>query len=757
MSEQIVLDVNLDIDLKQIKEFESELKSNYNDDSIRLKIDKSLYLTTSNSDTHHKLLNQSNLKFAQTYVFKPSHSPGYKSNCFYPLNERDLIVKNIEHDELIVRMYAEYLLPDNDLASLAASKLVSNTFYLTYSDVIDRTKLTTRFNKKPNLNKWKIELLDSYATRSLLVWSHSKLDLNKFNLTNLFYELYSNKYLLVQFESSAHLDEFALQLGEEFSYELVHNFDLIRHLLQRKFESKNQVKSVVTKPAKPIVNLPFFKQLDVASHFNIDSLIKMELNYVFYLNELEPLVIGLLNASQLLADFNLSLARIDYECKLDAEKRPILQLKNTVESSAGYDTRKQMLTDLISEFYCGNFVYQIFELKKNSSEMSSQFGDYCAQLNKRFTAVYLNYSHQHLYSYSSINSFSKVVKHLENYLLLNSVKSVSNPIKSTNKTIYSSNAKFTLPKVSNDSPQVIHLNVTYPILAKSVLNCAKILNDFKSDLKTVDADLYESDSGLCVKYGSSDQLSNFLSNYERNLLREEVIALSEQFSQEDAMSQLLKQILNETGINDLKQIMTVFYKSDKVVQVELSQANEFEVYGYAKAVTGFKEYILKQIDKTLHKLARQDELKLEFKVKLPSELSEALFQYFDGIYLNDLVKRLESLRAFATHDVDNSSLLIGCLDKKVVQANKKKKNAQVSREITEWRSCLDEFFGVYVDRMRFAREILDTPFKRVDSRADEFMYDKNSLDLKWIADMQVEVFGLCAEIQKLKQRLLLNC
>jgi hypothetical protein len=45
------------------------------------------------------------------------------------------------------------------------------------------------------------------------------------------------------------------------------------------------------------------------------------------------------------------------------------------------------------------------------------------------------------------------------------------------------------------------------------------------------------------------------------------------------------------------------------------------------------------------------------------------------------------------------------------------------------------------------------PFSRTDQEAIEFLYDKNSLYIKWISEMNIEVFGLKSEINELKKRI----
>ena len=195
--------------------------------------------------------------------------------------------------------------------------------------------------------------------------------------------------------------------------------------------------------------------------------------------------------------------------------------------------------------------------------------------------------------------------------------------------------------------------------------------------------------------------------------------------------------------------MNTFYKSDRVVHVQLNENKEFEVYGFTKAMQGFSDYLRKKIDKAAAKILNQNQSKLEFTVKIPNELSYALFNYFDGKYLDDLIKRLRILDAFAVNlGNDNSVVVIGCLNNDL-----KKKKLNLTAGINEWRKNLDNFLKAYVEQVQFCSETILMPFKRTDQEAIGFLYDKNSLYIKWITDNSIEVFGLKLEINELKKRI----
>ena len=194
--------------------------------------------------------------------------------------------------------------------------------------------------------------------------------------------------------------------------------------------------------------------------------------------------------------------------------------------------------------------------------------------------------------------------------------------------------------------------------------------------------------------------------------------------------------------------MNVFYKSDKIVHVQLNQnEKEFEVYGYSKAMQGFSDFVRKKIDKAVNKILNQNQAKLEFTVKIPTELSAALFNYFDGMYLDDLIIRLKLLDAFVVN-LGNQNMMfeIGCLNN-----NLKKKKLNLTKSVNEWRSNVDNFLRAYVEQVKFCGETIVMPFSRTSPEAVEFLYDKNSLNIKWIADNTIEVFGLKQLLEQFKK------
>ena len=74
-------------------------------------------------------------------------------------------------------------------------------------------------------------------------------------------------------------------------------------------------------------------------------------------------------------------------------------------------------------------------------------------------------------------------------------------------------------------------------------------------------------------------------------------------------------------------------------------------------------------------------------------------------------------------------------------------------KVNEWRDKVDHFLKIYFDKAQFVYDTIQIPFSKYDSLASQFLYDKNSLDIKWIDENTIDVFGLKTEIENLKIRI----
>lgn len=131
----------------------------------------------------------------------------------YELNKCELAIRNIDiqlqngdttsNDYLIIKLYAEHLSPDNDVLAIAQSKLIPNTFYITYKDEFEWDKLLLRYNKKQSLRNAKLELFNSFKTNAFIIKSNGSEELD----SNLVKNLLTDQILALGMKTKFFLDE----------------------------------------------------------------------------------------------------------------------------------------------------------------------------------------------------------------------------------------------------------------------------------------------------------------------------------------------------------------------------------------------------------------------------------------------------------------------------------------------------------------------------------------------------------------------
>ena len=159
--------------------FESRRQSDGGDIlSIRLASDHTLQVVFSDMETKRRVLKRRFFQF-NSFLLRASDS-GYQSDV-YAMDTRKLLISNIDVDideaqlldknknYLVVKLYAEHLLPDNDIVDIKQSKVFPRTFLVTYTHDFEKEKLNARHAKKPMLRNQTVELYDCMRTYSLII------------------------------------------------------------------------------------------------------------------------------------------------------------------------------------------------------------------------------------------------------------------------------------------------------------------------------------------------------------------------------------------------------------------------------------------------------------------------------------------------------------------------------------------------------------------------------------------------------------
>jgi len=187
LDKQVLIELNKDVrqeELELLTMFlESKKKSDGGDISSISPLDSSrqnaFKVVFEDNETKQRILERKFFMFNEYYL--RASELGYAKES-YDLDKSRLVVRNIDiqlkngdttsNEYLMIKLYAEHLSPDNDVLAIAQSKLVPNTFYITYKDEFEWDKLLLRYNKKTSLRNAKVELIKSFKTNAFIIKSN---------------------------------------------------------------------------------------------------------------------------------------------------------------------------------------------------------------------------------------------------------------------------------------------------------------------------------------------------------------------------------------------------------------------------------------------------------------------------------------------------------------------------------------------------------------------------------------------------------
>lgn len=237
-----------------------------------LKIDKNgesskrtLTVAYEETDAQERILAKKFFKF-QNYFLRSSEN-GHKRNDLYALDTNKIILSNFEPNEedLVVQMYAEYLLPDNSVIDVECMQMISNSFCITFQDKIDFERLNLRYNKKQKLRNRQIQLLNAFKTDTLIIGKKSGKIPEIDNVYNKLHENFpstlksdmkpfmfiekTGKFIVCQFEdSNIELLAKIILKEKKFIFDQCLNFDLIKEKIfnEPKGEGQNNKEQNIT-------------------------------------------------------------------------------------------------------------------------------------------------------------------------------------------------------------------------------------------------------------------------------------------------------------------------------------------------------------------------------------------------------------------------------------------------------------------------------------------------------------------------------
>jgi hypothetical protein len=308
------------------------------------------------ANVRNRVLEKISFKF-HTYDLKCSSRSHYCLNEMFDVNTREIILRNIDEtfEHSILELYADHLSPDNDIVEMKHSKLFEKTFIIVYKQELNLNDVRIRFSKRSTIKNVKIELLESFKTKSLIIKSNSILNtvairdqLEKLIKINFFLENIDDKYLIVQFESEYSSNEWKLLENFCAKHKLILenclNFDLIDTLRTKKAEVARKDQGTQTE-----------------EEFDFKTLYLIEVEGVDYfnLNLKHPLGIGLSNSLQLRLNLKEYLKK--FSVKLDFTQN---DTNSSIKLEFSSEINKEELKNKLKDFYFDEFSFKMLQLSK---------------------------------------------------------------------------------------------------------------------------------------------------------------------------------------------------------------------------------------------------------------------------------------------------------------------------------------------------------------------------------------------------------
>jgi hypothetical protein len=396
---------------------------------------KTFTIIYENIESKLNVLSNKDLKF-KTYELRALDSSSFKEkiqkdNQNYMLNDYEIVIKNLlaDNDFSIVEMYAENLLPDNEIQQITKSHFIENMFFIRYKNQVDRNVLKIRYEKKSKIRNQIVKILDSFLTNTFIIKPEDSLrtiDQTRTALSDVKFGSESNQdFSIFQLESSEKVDSVrGLFKSLNVTFDYCCNFDLLKIISNSRTKSQLQngsAKTVSQSKAnleKPAPNQPPKKEPLILKKDNkpykifvqemkgkFDDLIKFHNQIEIVLNQYEPMSIGLLNSKQLLSNLNEFLMKFDAVVDIRESDVISVQFKH-------FNAKNQILNAL-NKFHKKEFLQMSIQIPYvlQDQKLCSQFKENMNQIRK-FVAVYIDIKEplNRIELYGPVNAVIKVSK-----------------------------------------------------------------------------------------------------------------------------------------------------------------------------------------------------------------------------------------------------------------------------------------------------------------------------------------------------------
>jgi hypothetical protein len=203
------------------------------------------------------------------------------SETLQKVNHKVLILRNISNtDHLFITLYAENIVPDNEIVEISTSKIFPETFYIKFENDFDYSTVEERHQKRSVFRNRTIQILKAYQTKSIVCVQDNRqeilYDLIDLHFTNKkrsgvdsYFSIKEKKpFVIIQFETDDQVNAVLSRKHDLCKQELLvennYNLNLIEDALGRSVSSPSS-------PVKQIINKKSLSAASMASSVVVET------------------------------------------------------------------------------------------------------------------------------------------------------------------------------------------------------------------------------------------------------------------------------------------------------------------------------------------------------------------------------------------------------------------------------------------------------------------------------------------------------
>jgi len=701
-------------------------------DLIRHELSSDFFTLTvyyEDKEAQQRVLDKKILQFKNYTLYLSQNGLIQSSNETYSLNSNQIIISNlIQDEEFFVKIYAENLLPYNEIKQLTKSRIFAHTYFVTYTTDLDRSILNERFKTRQMSKTNQIHLMDSFQTDMFLIKSINlklnsndlRVELESKKIESFLKEINTNLVLCqckIPGTDLAHLISDYLK-DKNLICESCFNFDLLR------LKSSSTPTTTTNKMIQTDLNEPPI----------INEVIN---NQILELNSLEDLnVDALLNAKQLFINFEDVLKRLDKNLVMKRKNANLLVIQNT-NASNQIDAWKKKVTNELKKFFTTKAQSKIVKIPADLVNQSKLLSQKLLQINKEYPAVYLRIINNDIVCHGTKNA------------LANRLDKLSDLFKSINPNLEQKPLVQQTQAQSNqiNNPSTIELAID-SLLNKVLIGMPQIFYDFKNSLKDHNADLLKQEKQIVIRCLTNETTANNVSwtnkinvlidDYEKNRLRHKKISIP-------------PNLRRQKEVDDLKRHCEHFFSKEKTLKFELIFfESTITAYGYQAQVKQFTDNIQSKFNNLDNNI--KDRIRRKLDVKLEPTRIPMLHILTDtptGYHFNEFNSQLVRLDAAAellaplmpTNMQKNNMILIR------IKCNLNQTKQQNEQLVEQWRSKIDSFilnyFSMFVTKRQKVVGIKINSLKQLDEK----------VKLTWLDSDTIELTGIKADVERVTNEL----